>query len=155
MTKNDKSSKNFSLTSTGSIGMSPIERIRNIKAMQKLSPFAAINDALKKIDLKSFGLGHKLFEATEEELNNTLTQINRIKKKEQGYNYHIPGLTKNVGGQEIPIHSISQHNTKIRDVNEMIQEQKGGFVATDWSPKVNRGFLHQKTDHPQTPGQIR
>jgi len=138
------------------VGMSPIERIRNIKAMQKLSPFVAINDALKKLDLRDFGLGKRFFESSEEELQNALTQINSIKKKENEYNYHIPGLTKSVGGQEVPIHNIFDHNTKLRDVRDVMnKEQKGGFVATDWFPKLKRGVFHQSTDHPQNPGQIR
>jgi hypothetical protein len=124
--------------------------------MQKLSPFVAINDALKKLDLRDFGLGSRFFESSEEELQNALSQINSIKKKEKEYNYHIPGLTKNVGGQEVPIHNIFDHNTKLRDVREVInKEQKGGFVATDWFPRLKKGVFHQRTDHPENPGQLR
>ncbi len=161
--QNNVSPENFSPLPSGgstqavnSIGMSPMERIANIKAMQKLSPFSAIDNALKKLDLNSFGLGKKLFEESMEKREKIVGKINTIRQNEKEYNYHIPGLTKNIGGQEVVVTNVSDYNTKLRNTHELIEkDQKGGFVATDWAPKLKKGILNQRTDHPEKPGTLK
>jgi len=137
-------------------GMSPMERVANIKAMQKLSPFSAINDAVKNMDLKNFGLGRFFFSQQKEQFTKILGKINDIKKKEKEYNYHVPGVTKSINGKEVVVSNLSEYNVKLRQSEDILEtNNKGSFVATGWHPKHNKGVLNEKTNHPEEKGTIK
>ncbi|MFC1517634.1 hypothetical protein ACFL5G_03650 [Candidatus Margulisiibacteriota bacterium] len=114
----------------GVSGMSGVDRVAQVRALQATSPLAVASKDLKVDVEKGFDLSEKIFKERSAALGGMQQKMQEVKDKSKAhvFNQHVEGLTYNQNGQEAPLHGFSgAANTELFSPEQSYQLQGGAY----------------------------